>query len=157
MALSHLQINSFYSGDSWEFMNNGEITYGVCFVEPINGVYDRSQRQIRYNFKVYLYDLVGVSENTEGVEDEVISDMMQVGADYLAMLGSPQWGDWEIENTAAFTSFTEKFEDMCAGVEIDLVVKVDWLPDQCQVPRDSITTEDGFDILTETKDIIRQE
>lgn len=154
LSLSHKQIDHFFQGDPWEFTANGEVNYAALFLETLPGLFNRSERQIRYNFKVHLLDLVNVSEDTEGNEQEVVSDMMSVAADFLALIGSDEWDDWVIELTSSFTPVTEVTDDMCAGVVLDLSINIDWIPDACQVPRDSIVSEDGFDLITEQGEII---
>ena len=154
LALSHRQIDSFHKGDPWEFTVNGDIVFAAIFVETLPGVINRTERQIRHNFKITLLDRVGVSNDTEGNEQEVISDMMSVAADYLAMIGSEQWDDWEINAATAFTPVTEMLDDMAAGVTMDVSINVNHVFDVCQVPRDAIITEDGFDILTENNEQI---
>jgi hypothetical protein len=72
-----------------------------------------------------------------------------VAQDMIAVLGNPYYNDWELANVSNVTFVTEMLGDMCAGVEVDISINVDYIPNVCQIPRDAILTEDGFDIVTE--------
>lgn len=81
LSLSHKQLNSFYFGDPHEFTFNGEIEYGACFLELLPGSTSRSTKFKNFSFRAYFLDRVGVSEDTEENETEVLSDRCQVHAD----------------------------------------------------------------------------
>ena len=147
LALSHRQINHFRFGDKWEFDANEEITYAGCFVESQPGSYDRLNKKQRYNFRVFFYDRVGVSEDTEGNETEVLSDMRSIALDFISLLLNPVYQyDWTIIDTGSIIEETEQLGDMVAGVVIDLGIEVDFLADSCQVPADDTEFEQTFDM-----------
>lgn len=147
LALSHLQVNSFYFGDVPEFDANGEIDYAACFVEQQPGNVNRIERQQRFSFKVYFVDRVGVSQDTERNETEVLSDMSSVASDFLAMLMAHEYeADWMIEPTSQVTPVTESLGDMVAGVFIEIGILVDFLADRCQVPAEDVEFETDFEM-----------
>ena len=147
LALSHLQINDFYFGEIPEFLANGDISYAACFLEQLPGSIDRTEKLQTFNFRVYLLDRVLVAEDTEGNEQEVLSDMSSVAADFMAMLMYSEYeDDWMIEEVAATAPVTEAINDMVAGVYMDIGVKVDFMADRCQVPATSVTFEEDFDM-----------
>lgn len=146
LALAHHQVNSFYFGDPWEFVNR-DLDYPACFVEQLPGSLSSLDKLQRFNFRVYFLDLVGVSKETEQNETDVLSDMDQVGRDYLSMLMSTTYqDDWEIVETAGVTPLTEVTEDMAAGVFLDIGVEVDFLADRCQVPAEDVEFETEFEM-----------
>lgn len=147
LALSHRQINHFYFGDKWEFDANEDITYAGCFVESQPGNYDKVTKIQRLNFRISFYDRVGVSEDTEGNETEVLSDMRSVALDFISMLSNPVYQyDWTIADTGSIIEETEQLGDMVAGVSVDLGIDVPFLVDSCQVPADDTEFEQTFDM-----------
>lgn len=147
LALSHRQIGSFYFGEVPEFDANGDIEYPGCFLEQLPGSINRIEKRQFFNFRVHLYDRVLVSENTEGNETEVLSDIHSVAADLLSLLMSPAYEyDWEVEEIIPITPVTETLNDMVAGVYMDISVSVDFLADSCQVPSTDVTFTNDFDM-----------
>ncbi len=147
LALSHHQINSFYFGDVPEFDANSDIQFPALFLEMTAGTIDRTAKQQRFNFTMYLYDLVTVSTDTEGNETEVISDMLSAGVDMLAMLMNPIYDDdWTIVDSSTYQADTEQLNDMVAGARIDIGILVDFFADSCQVPADDTEFDQTFDM-----------
>jgi hypothetical protein len=144
---SHRQLNTFFFGDPHEFDANGENIYPALFVQSQPGTVDRINRLTTFNFKLFFYDLVGVSTNTEGNELEVQSDMASVAQDFLAMLMYSGYRyDWVIKDSSSFELKTEQLNDMVAGVVVDISISVDFLADVCQAPADTITFENNTDM-----------
>ncbi len=151
LSLSHDQINSFYFGNKVEFDVNGDINYPVCFCEERPGSIDRDNHLQWYNFRIYLFDRVFVSENTEGNETEVLSDMASVAADLIAMFMSYEYQDeWVVSGVNNRESLTEELGDMVAGSVIDFGIGVEFIADRCQIPASDVTFENDFD-MTRTK------
>lgn len=147
LALSHLQINSFYFGDLSEFDANGEINYPACFLEMQPGRFDRTEHLQYYNFRIYLLDLVPESTESEVNETDVLSDQHSVCGDILAMLMySDYQDDWVIGDLSIVTPVTESLNDLVAGVYADIEIGVDFLADRCQVPSTDVTFENDFDM-----------
>lgn len=147
LAESHAQLRTFYFGDPHEFDEPSEgehtdIVYPACFVHAQPGTIDRKEHLINFNFKIYFYDLVKVSQGTENNETEVLSDMSGVAQDFMAMLMySGYQRDWIIKDLANFDLKTEQLNDMVAGVVVDVQIGVDFLADRCQVPAEDVTFE----------------
>lgn len=147
LSLSHKQINNFYFGDPHEFTFNGDIDYAGCFIELLPGSDSRATKLKTFNLRAYFLDRVHVSEDTEGNETEVLSDMSSVADDFLAMLRYSEYeDDWEISDSSTFTPHTEFLEDMVAGVSIEVGISVEFLSDRCQVPATDVTFENDFDM-----------
>lgn len=147
LALSHKQLNSFYFGDVPEFDANGDIIYPACFAEQQPGSVNRTEKQQRFNMRLFFVDLVNVSQDTEGNETEVLSDMTSVANDFLAMLMYSEYeDDWLIADSAIISPITESLGDMVAGVILEVGILVDYLADRCQVPSDDVTFESDFDM-----------
>lgn len=147
LALSHKQIRSFYFGDVPEFDANGEIVYAACFLEAQPGVIDNDNRLQRFNFRMYLVDLVPESTNSEENETEVLSDMSSVETDMLSLMMKPAYQDeWQISAVNQRSLGTELLNDMGAGVYFDFSVSLDFLADACEVPATPIDPNPDFDM-----------
>lgn len=147
LALSHLQLRSFYFGDVPEFDANGEIVYAACFLQQLPGSIDRVEHLQRFVFRMHLVDLVPESTRSEENETEVLSDMHSVAADMVAMLmDSATQFDWVIKEVTPAAPVTEGLNDLVAGVSLDIEVAVDFLADRCWVPADDVTFEEDFDM-----------
>lgn len=148
LSLSHDQINDFRFGDNWEFTANGDLNYPFCGVEQTQGTINRTERLQTFNFHITLADRVLVAENTDGNEQEVISDMSSVAADLLAMLMYYENdGDvFMVSENNPVQSFTEGLEDMVAGVVMDIGISVEFISDRCQAPATDVTFEEDFDM-----------
>lgn len=146
LALSHRQINSFYFGRLTDF-DAEEIVYPAAFLEQQPGSIDRTERQQRFNFRLYLLDLVPESNHSEENETEVLSDTSSIAADMLALMMKPVYQfDWEISNQTNVTPVTQFLNDLDAGVYIDIEVSVDFISDACQVPATDIDPNNDFDM-----------
>lgn len=147
LSLSHRQVNSFYFGDVHEFDANGDITYPGVFLEQQPGSIDRVAKQLRYNFRLFCLDLVNVSEQTEGNETDVLSDMHGVAIDIVSMMMNAFYqDDWMIVDTAVVLPVTESLGDMVAGAVLEIGVLVDFIADSCVVPGDDVEFEQTFDM-----------
>jgi hypothetical protein len=146
LSLSHLQINSFYFGRQTDFDAN-EIVYPAAFLEQQAGSIDRAERQQRFNFRLYLLDLVPESTHSGENETEVLSDMSSVAADMLALMMKPEYQfDWEISDQSNITPVTQTLNDLDAGVFLDIEISVDFIADACQVPATDVNPNNDFDM-----------
>lgn len=147
LALSHLQINSFYFGALPEFDTNGEINYAACFLEQRPGSIDRSERKQSFNFRIYFLDLVPESTNSEENETDVLSDMHSVAADFMAMLNYSEYqDDWWIEDGSSLVPVDETLNDLVAGVYMEFTVNTEYAADRCQIPTGSVIFENDIDM-----------
>lgn len=150
LALAHKQIKSFYFGSPGEFDiqgGGGDVVYPALFCEKLPGSTNRKDHQHQYNFRLHFYDLVGVSERAEENETDVLSDMDQVGMDFLAMLMSFVYqDDWMIVDNSSEESREEQLGDMVGGSVREVGILVDFLADSCQVPQDDVTFNEDFDM-----------
>lgn len=147
LSLSHKQVNSFYFGEVPEFDARQDILYPAIFLEALPGAIDRAAHTKSFNFRLYGFDKVGVSEDTEANETDVLSDMEQVVSDILAIMMKPDYQfDWDISAQASFTLGTEQLNDMVAGAILDFSVSVEWLADSCSAPAIEVTFINEFEM-----------
>lgn len=146
LALSHKQINYAFFGDPHEFVTK-DITYPACFIQSQPGVINTATKLQTFSFRLYFLDLVHVATDTEENEDEVLSDMSSVADDMFALLMSPTYqDDWVISETAVKNLGTEQFDDMLAGVVIDVEISVEYLSNACDIPADDVELPTELDM-----------
>lgn len=137
IALAHKQINHFYYGNlvEWLAQDTGKVQYPACFVEHNTSNISSTGRFLTHNFRLYFLDLVHMANEAKANETEVLSDMMSVAGDIIALAKDPVYEDtWYIEGVAPMTLYSEKLNDYVAGVSIDLPVNTYYLTDACAVP-----------------------
>jgi hypothetical protein len=111
---------------------------------------NRSEHQTKIPVTFYFMDLVNVSEDTKNNETEVYSDMLSVAQDFKAMLESSTYqDDWTITEDSSAQFLFEEFDDIVAGVSLEITIGVEYASDRCQVPASDITFEtDSNDMRT---------
>ncbi|CAB4121791.1 hypothetical protein UFOVP19_6 [uncultured Caudovirales phage] len=126
---NHPQINFVYFGDVWERLSNGEVTYPAMFFTL--GDAQILQKQIQYNFSIYVMDRMLMEETNE---TDVLSDMTLIGQDIVAKLRSPEY-NWITGENIQITFYTESDPDYLAGVKMDFTLTLSSLNDTCQIPQ----------------------
>ena len=134
VVLNHKQIKSFYFGKASDFLNDKELRYAGCFVTDTGVVIDLAGKVTTYSFKMFLLDLVNVSNNAKENEFEVQSDMMSVAQDLMALFDYSEYTDWRVSQNNPVQLVSEEFADMNGGVAIDFSINVQYLKDVCAVP-----------------------
>lgn len=140
---SHEQLNTFLQAKPEDFdIQGGDVIYPALFCEIVPGVIDRVSHLTNFNFKLYFYDLIKISEGTDNNQEDVFSDMMSVAQDYLAMLMSFNYqDDWVIKDTANFEIKEQQTNDSVGGAVLDVGISIDFLADRCVIPAEDITFE----------------
>lgn len=141
IATNHRDINSFGSGDLWEYMANesgvnNPVTLWVM-LEPnsIEGKVDRP----KYTFLVM--DLVNKDESNE---DEVLSDTLRIAKDIIAVLRQPYYETFfKIQENITLTDFTERFDSEMSGWQFEMTFEQPFLYDSCQANMSSNPTITG--------------
>lgn len=147
LALGHRQINHFFMGDIPEWLSNGDVRYPACFLQLADGRISRTDKYTYFNFKLWLCDLADVATNSQANEIEVQSDLTSIAEDLIAMIGYSEYRDWDVTFDSRMQFYTEKFEDIVIGLELDLTIGVRFDANRCQVPSDSLTFETSKDMI----------
>lgn len=160
LALSHKQVNHFAFGDPIAWLEEGDVNYAACFAECTNVTISKQQKQTIYSFRIWFCDLVHIGKDSRDNEQEVMSDLMSVAEDYVAMLNHTDYQyDWNIGSSYASQFWKEKFKDLVVAVSVDVQIGTEYTSNRCQVPSTSsinnaILTEASDYIVTESGDII---
>ena len=110
IALAQPNICSVGEGDIYSFMNNNpSVKYGVFFVLQNN--HTEYQEYTNYNFTLFFVDRL--EDDLESNRLRIQSNGMQVISNVITTFCEKF--DIDFPNMQ-YTSFTQKFLDMCAGV-----------------------------------------
>lgn len=134
IAQAHRQVSDFFYGNIIDYLDNKKDNYPAIVVDNSTGVLDITGKKTTMSFKIYFVSLVNVSEDTKNNEQEVISNMLSVCEDYVALLADDAYDDWWVDSQGSLTTHREEFNDMVAGVSIEIGIGVAYLRDRCQVP-----------------------
>lgn len=146
-SLKQSAVSEYKEGDIYENLNNGEHKYG--FVNfTINSI-QRTEQTNTVNCYLFYVDRL-----TEDNGNKL--DIWSVGTTVLQRILSEVTYNagtfFEIGEVTTYTTFTEKFNDLCAGVYATLEITVlnevdecfDYIPTPTPVPEGTITiTENG--------------
>lgn len=134
LALDHKQIRNFQQGLVQDFLTDKTTLYPSCFLQSSGGTLSTSGKALTLGFRMFLCDLVNVSEDTKTNELDVQSDMLLVMMDLIAQVNFPAWTDWLLSTDNQVQLFVEDNGDMYAGVYIDFQLRTMFTQNVCQVP-----------------------
>lgn len=140
LAESHYQIQSFGFGNIWDIEEKDKLSnthYPMMFATTNPGKGGKGVLEV--NLKLLFFDLV---KSDQSDINEVLSDQFSIMQDVLAQLKSPVY-DFSVADTFSFDDFAEKFTRDVAGWEVNVVLRLPWAADRCQVPTTVITTGSG--------------
>ncbi len=140
IVLAHKQLRNFYYGAVVDFLNDKKTSYASCFLQDNGGSIDLSQKVVTVNFRMFLLDLVHVSEGSKENELDVQSDMLSVAMDQIAQFDFSDYGDWRVSLSNNVTFVREELADMTAGVVLDLSISVPYTKDTCAVPTNAVSS-----------------
>jgi beta-glucosidase/6-phospho-beta-glucosidase/beta-galactosidase len=138
LALAHAQVKSFYFGDVLNWLASGEKQYPAIIVDLQQSVIAPKDFQTKHSFEVWFMDLVNVSENALGNEQELMSDLLQIAEDYAAMIQSHSFQqDWTVNDSYGVQFFREHGEEVTEAVKMVIEISTDYPADRCQIPSDN--------------------
>lgn len=141
IATNHRNINSFNTGDVWEYMaNEANTLYPVTmWVVLSDNVISGKMDSPKYTF--LIMDAVN---KDEGNEDEVLSDTLRIAKDVIAVLRQPYYESYfQINTDITLTDFTERFDSEMSGWQFDLIFNQPFTYDSCQANMSSNPTITG--------------
>ena len=139
IALAHRQVRNFYKGLVTDFLSEKTTLYPSVFLNDNgSGNISTQTKSTTFPFRLFILDLVHLSEDAKQNEQDVVSDMMSIAIDFIAQLSNDLYTDWRLskQNTAQFVYEDEN--DFIAGVMIDFSISVQFTKDQCSIPTDGM-------------------
>jgi hypothetical protein len=136
LALGHKQIRMFKKGLATDFFDDKTTQYPAACLQDVSGSISLSGHTSSLSYRMFLADLIHVSEDTKSNEQDVQSDMVSVAMDLLAQMNHGNFDDWKISADNNLTLFTENENDLQAGCVIDFTVSFMYTQNVCQIPTD---------------------
>lgn len=136
LSLGHKQVRTFKKGLVSDFLADKTTKYPAVFLQDFGGTISLTGHATTLNYKLFIIDLVHVSEDTKDNEQDVHSDMVSVAMDLLAQMNNSLYDDWRISPDNNLQLVVETDGDMYAGVVIDFSVRIMYEQNICVIPTD---------------------
>jgi hypothetical protein len=148
LATAHEQIAESGVGDFAEWQAK-ERSYPILWVFHESTAV--SQMEIAFSIRLICADRVIVGEegdDTQGHEQEVISDTLLVLLDFLAYFQQNHNQPYNVVTSATIDPFTERLNDRLAGNSVTITIRqpFDW--NKCQIPQTGASIPPTVDGLT---------
>jgi len=134
LALGHKQVRTFKKGFVTDFFADKGVLYPAVCLQDVSGSISLSGHSSSLSYRMFLADLIHVSEDTKSNEQDVQSDMVSVAMDLLAQMNHGNYDDWKISAENNLTLFSENENDLQAGCIIDFTVTFMYSQNVCQIP-----------------------
>jgi hypothetical protein len=134
VSQSHQQVRNYNYGRPTDFLTEKSIKYVSVFLQDNDGSISIGSKTQTSNFKLFVLDLVNVSEDTLSNIKDVQSDCLEIAKDIISLLDNDAFSDWALGSECSFTLLFEAFDDMVAGAVVDFSVRTPYLRDMCAVP-----------------------
>jgi len=99
--------------------------------------FDSSTREGKSRFYRYVVTVATMHHPEQSNDLEVQSDMEQIADDLIALFSWDK-NPWAFEKRSQFTYFSERFEDVLAGVTFTVELKLPFLYNICQAPMEDV-------------------
>jgi hypothetical protein len=148
LATAHEQIAESGVGDFAEWQAK-ERSYPILWV--FHESTSVNQMEIAFSIRLICADRVIVGEegdDTQGHEQEVISDTLLVLLDFLAYFQQNHSQPYDVVTSATIDPFTERLNDRLAGNSVTITIRqpFDW--NKCQIPQTGAAIPPTVDGLT---------
>lgn len=142
---AHKQIRSYKLALPTDFFADKETKYPACCLQYISGqIGTTGISAITLSFRMFLVDLVHVSEDTKDNTDDVLSDMLSILMDIIAELNNGNFNDWALSfanNLQVVTDGEGEHEnDMQAGWTMDFNIRFPFPQNLCYIPTEIFNT-----------------
>lgn len=134
LALAHKQVRSFGKGLISDFLVDKTTKYPAIFLQDNGAGISLGSHSTTLTYRMFVVDLVHVSEDTKDNEQDVQSDMLSIAQDLLAQMNDNKYDDWRISPDNALQLIVENDGDMHAGVVIDFSIRIMFEQNICAVP-----------------------
>jgi hypothetical protein len=134
LSLGHKQVREFRKGLLGDLFADKTAKYPAVCLQDLGGNISLSGHAATINYKLFISDLVHVSEDAKSNEEDVLSDMVSIALDLLAQFNNGNYDDWKIGTENSLDFFVESENDMHAGCVIDLSIRFLYTQNICQIP-----------------------
>lgn len=154
LTLAHKQVRTFKQGLVTDFFADKTTKYPAVCLQDISGTISLSGHATTLSYRMFLLDLVHVSEDSKQNEQDVQSDMVSIAQDLLAQMNYPGFDDWAISSDNQLQLLVEQDNDFIAGCYFDFSVRIMYAQNVCQVPTsitDYTPTDDSMKYIYDVK------
>ena len=129
-ASNHKQINTFYSGESWDFQANTNV-YPAMIVAPDPATIARGSVSI--SFRVLILDICPRDSNNN---EEILSDTLQIVGDFFSYFrdNEDEFGFIIADEEITADPVEEEFDDIVAGWFFTTTVEFPFIASNCNIP-----------------------
>lgn len=154
LALGHKQVRTFRKGLAGDLFADKTAKYPAVCLQDLGGVISLGGHATTINYRLFVADLVHVSEDTKTNEEDVISDTASIIMDLLAQMNNGNYSDWKISPDNNLQFFVESENDLHAGCSVDISIRIMYEQNICQVPTDIteyIPTDNEMKLVYDTE------
>jgi hypothetical protein len=148
LAAAHNQIAASGVGDFAEWQGE-ERNYPLLWV--FHETTSVGNRELVFSIRLICADRVIVGEegeDTDGMEQEVLSDTMLILLDFLSYFMQQHSQSYTVVPSATIDPFTERLNDRLAGNSVIIQIRQPFTWDACQIPQTGATIPPTVDGLT---------
>jgi hypothetical protein len=148
LAAAHNQIAASGVGDFAEWQGE-ERNYPLLWV--FHETTSVGNRELVFSIRLICADRVIVGEegeDTDGMEQEVLSDTMLILLDFLSYFMQQHSQSYTVVPSATIDPFTERLNDRLAGNSVIIQIRQPFTWDACQIPQSGATIPPSVDGLT---------
>lgn len=138
LALAHKQVRAFRRGLITDFFADQTSRYPAVLLQDQGGSISTSGHATTLSFRLYLVDLVHVSEDTSENDLDVQSDMVSIAMDLVAEMNAGHFADWALSTDNSLQLIYEGGDDLYGGCYVDFSLRTIFTQNTCQVPTDII-------------------
>lgn len=129
----HKQINTFFSGQTWNFQTQTNVYPAVIMLPVISSI---NNGHIRLNFNLFVADILNDDRTNL---DDIYSDTLQIVGDIVSYF-KDMYGENEIdfyldESNVAIEPFEEEFDDVLAGWMATIGISYPYSGSICAIPK----------------------
>lgn len=125
----HKQINTFFSGEEWDFQSAQNIYPAVLLSPDISTI---EYGRVMLKFNMFVVDLL----TRDGLNnDEIKSDTLQIGQDIIAEFYD-NFSDYgfTIEEQISLTPLNEEMDDIVSGWVFNITIQLPYAMNDCFLP-----------------------
>lgn len=137
IVLAHKQIRRFVTGAESDFFTDHTAKYPACCLQYTGATVGIAESGVLIvTFRMYILDLVHVSQDTKANEDEVLSDTLSIFLDLIAQINNSVYNDWKLSVDNQLQAVVEYDGDMSAGWYLDFTIRTPFAQNVCEIPSD---------------------
>lgn len=131
-STAHLQVNTFFSGQVWNFQSYTN-KYTAVILLPVPSAIQKGQLSLTFN--LFVIDQLNKDRTNK---DEVLSDTLQILQDYISEFSDNEEVNGftlNDEESISIEPFEEELDDVVAGWVATIMIKVPYSGSTCIIPK----------------------